>query len=258
MRHRRSRPVRLIPVLLPLLVLVACRDPAPVHVHAHLAPEFPLGELDIVAVPFSTERLLDSLERAASRRRPTFPELEARLRRFTPGSPEQPDTSLTVAWKTTRDSVTRMADRLRSMDRSAPSYREAYNRFRELYQRYTGRAAAREAALRAVLADDRRLAQDAGRAADSLRAWEREAYREFPRLADELVREAGRSVAQVETDSAGRATLELSRGDWWLSARFTHPENPFIEYRWNVPVRVAGLPFALPLTRVNAQPGWRH
>jgi hypothetical protein len=258
MRHRRSRPVRLISVLLPLLALVACRDPAPVHVQAQLAPEFPLGELDVVAVPFSTERLLDSLERAAPRRRPTFPDLEARMRRFTPGSPEQPDTSLTLTWKATRDSVARMADRLRSMDRGAPAYREAYNRFRDLYQRYTARAAAREAALRAVLADDRRLAQEAGRAADSLRAWEREAYREFPRLAESRVRQAGRPLARAETDSAGRATLELTPGDWWLSARFTHPENPFIEYRWNVPVRVAGLPFALPLTPANAQPGWRH
>ncbi len=258
----RHRPLLSALSILPVLSVLSlsCSSPTPVHVRTQLTADLPLAELDVVAVPFSPEEVLDSLASAASRPRPTFPALEDRLRRFRPGAPgeEQPDSSVIIAWMVTRDSVARLSARLSRMDRSSPAYKDEYRRFRDLYSRYTAREAAREAAVRRLLSDDRVLAAEAARAADSLRAWERQAYRDFPRVAEQRVRETGRAAVRGTTDSSGQLTLSLPSGDWWLNARFNDPENPFIEYRWNVPMRVAGLPFAIPLNRVNSDPGWRH
>jgi hypothetical protein len=249
-----------LPVLSALSALsVSCSSPTPVHVTTQIAAGIPLAALEVHAVPFSADQVLDSLAAASPRPRPAFPELEARLRQFRPGSPgEQPDSGLTITWMATRDSVARLSARLSRMDRSTAGYREEYRRFRDLYTRYSAREAAREAASRRLLSDDRVLAAAAARAADSLRDWERQAYRDFPEVAEARVAETGRPPVRGTTDSTGRVVLELPPGDWWLNARFNDPENPFIEYRWNVPLRVSGLPFAIPLSQVNAQPRWRH
>jgi hypothetical protein len=228
-------------------------------VRALLDHTLPLAGLEVAAVPFDADGLLDSLAAAAPTPRPEFAELEERLTQFRPRAiPGEPDSNLTAAWHATRDSVRRLVDRLERMDRASPEYAAGYTRLRDLYARFTARQAAREAALRRLLSEDRSLADRAARAADSLRAWERVAYRDFPRLADARVRAAGRTVARATTDSAGRVVFQLSRGPWWVYARFTDPENPFIEFRWNVAATAAGLPFGLPLSRATSDSRWRH
>jgi hypothetical protein len=163
-----------------------------------------------------------------------------------------------AAAEATRDSVLRLSAALRRMDRNAPGYREAYSRFRDLYARYSSREAARDNATRRTGTAERRLADQASRAADSVRAWEREAYRDFPRLAQERAGRTGRAPERISTDSSGRAALHLAAGDWWLSARLADPANPFLEYSWNVGFTTAGLPFGVPLSPANAVTRWRH
>ena len=242
--------------------LTACADPTPVRVSALLASGVPLRQFEIVALPFDPQGLLDSLAAAAPRPRPAFPELERRLAEYRPvvrdTVPDPRGLAAMLVAEATRDSVLRLSAALRRMDRTEPGYREAYNRFRDLYARYSSREAARETATRRADAADRRLADQASRAADSVRMWERVAYRDFPRLAQERAAATGRAPQRFSTDSAGRAALHLSAGDWWLSARLPDPANPFLEHYWNVAFRAAGWPFGVPLSPANAGTRWRH
>ena len=232
------------------------------YVRARLAADAPLSQLEVVALPFDPSALLDSLANAAPRPRPAFPELETRLRNYQAAdvaeTPDPASGSAAAASRATRDSVLRLSAALKRMDRAAPGYREAYAHFRDLYARYSAREAARENAARRDRSGERSLAEQATRAADSLRMWERVAYRDFPRLAVERTAATGRAPQRVSTDSAGRATLDLTRGGWWLSARLADPSNPFLEYHWDVGLTTAGLPFAIPLSPLNAETRWRH
>jgi len=243
-----------------MLLLSACRGPTPVHVRATFQPGVPLLGLEIAALPFDAEVLLDSLGRTAQAPRPGFPELEEQMRQYRRDDGRDDRTvepEVTAAWLATRDSVARLSESLRRMDRRGPGYRGAYARFRELYGRFAARAAARESGLRKLYGSDRNLAQRASRAADELRTWERDAYHAFPQLAG--ARAAGRPAQRASTDSTGAVHFDLRSGHWWLTARIPDPDNPFEEWHWNVPVTVtAGLPFAVPLLRVNATARWRH
>src|SRR5687767_13635617 len=170
-----------------LFAATACANPAPVHVRARLPATVPLAGIELVAVPFDPEALLDSLGDAARTPRPVFAELEARVRRYQAADPDAADVPVeqAVASPATRDSVLRLSAALRKMDRTTPAYRESYARFRELYARYSAREAARESAIRRERRSGPTLGEQAARAADSLRGWERLAYRDFPRLADQ-------------------------------------------------------------------------
>jgi hypothetical protein len=187
-----------------------------------------------------------------------FAELERRLRNYPAHGADSADTLQPVASTATRDSVLRLSAALRRMDRTAPGYRDAYARFRELYARYSAREAARENALRRQRTGGRSLAEQAALAADSLRRWERVAYRDFPRLAQARAEAAGREVQRGTTDSSGRVALALPSGRWWLNARLADSANPFLEHHWIVGLTTAGLPFGVPLSALNRKSRWRH
>jgi hypothetical protein len=213
--------------------------------------------LEILALPVNADLLLDSLAAAAPKPKPTFPRLEAEMAGYQAvyRAPSGPG----AAWEATRDSVTSLADTLRSMNRASVAYREAYGRLRGLYDRLSQRAAARDRTLHGEMREDRDLAQRAGRAADSLRRWEQVAYADFPtRLAD-AVRHAGRDVQQQVTDSLGLARLRLPAGRWWVQARARDASNPFEELYWNLPVTLTRLvPVVVPLSDRTARRRWRH
>src|SRR5260370_3239185 len=123
------------------VMLSGCRDRAPVHVHAFLAPGLPLGRLEIAALPFDPDRLLDSLARNAETPRPAFGDLEGRLLAYhrSEKRPSQPSPSIQSF--AVRDSVARRARELRNEDPRASGDKGAYARFRNLYTRYTTPAA---------------------------------------------------------------------------------------------------------------------
>src|SRR5580765_2498135 len=256
-----QHPFRVAPHRLPLvlLALTACADRAPVHIHVSLPSGVPVEGLEVSALPFNADRVMDSLAFVAETPSPSFPDLELRLRTYQRPGRVLPGGGPTTSWLAIRDSVARLARELKRQDRRASGYRESYARFRQLYMRYTAQEAEREKQVRGLFSEDLGLAAEATRASDSLRAWERTAYHDFPSLADQRVARLGRAVTRLETDSLGRAEAELPNGNWWVSARIPDPDNPFEEYRWNVAVRVtAGLPVALPLMRANASQSWRH
>jgi hypothetical protein len=240
------------------LVLVACTDgPVQVQVRATGEGEAALPGVEITALPYDPTRILDSLAALDSLPRPDFTSLEREVRAFEPPAFAKDDPAV-VALAATRDSVRRLADSLRAIGRTAPAYGTAYGRFRALYRRLVDRAAARDASLREVTADVRSLAERAGRAADSLRAWEQDAYGGYDSAAALALAASGRTALTATTGPDGWADFELPRGRWWLLLRLPHPENPFLEYRWRVPVVAAGFPFRVPLSSANWQVEWRH
>lgn len=220
--------------------------------------EEPIAGLEITALPFDSDRLFDSLAGAASTPKPAFPDLEAEWASYS--RPDERELrELGTSWGATRDSVGRLADSLTKVTPSSPGYAVAYGRLRQQYRRLAQRAAERDAALLERIGDDRQLALRATAAADTLRAWERDAYADFPALADSAMKRAGASWNRGVTNDAGVTHLVLAPGSWWLIARRPDPENPFAEYYWNVAVVVSGVgPSVVPLHSGNGTTRWRH
>jgi hypothetical protein len=231
---------------------------APVPVEARVTVAgLPVAGLEVTALPYDPIRLLDSLATAHDVPLPEFEALERELLSFT-AEPAARDDSIDLGVRATRDSAAALADSLRAVDRRSRGYAEAYQRFRRLYGRLIQRAAGREAARRGVRDPLRALALRAGRAADSLRAWEQDAYAGLDAAVALEEDRAGRGPVAGVTDATGRVTLMLPPGRWWLDARLEDERNPFAEHRWLVPVVTAGLPFRVPLSEATATTVWRH
>lgn len=238
-----------------------CTNDAELVVRFIRQPGIPLAGLEVTALPVNPDALLDSLTAAARRPRPEFARLEREMTSF--GGDDAPDTTGATpairAWDATRDSVESLADTLRAMDRASLAYREAYGRLRGLYDRLGQRAGERDRAMRGGLGGERDLALRVARAADSLRRWEQVAYAGFGDRLERAVRQSGRDVHQVPTDSTGAAHFTLPPGRWWIQARVRDPSNPFLERYWNAPVTLTGLvSVALPLLERTAVTRWRH
>ena len=229
-----------------------------IEVHASLQDGQPLAGIEIAAVPFDPDRILDSLTLASSTPRPSFPELEAELRAYRRPAENQIQ-DVGTAWRATRDSVRQLADSLNAVGTTSPGYARAYARLREQYRRLAQRAVERDVAFFERIGDDSRLAVRAAAAADSLRAWEQRAYAAFPAVADFALRHSGRSTHREIANEEGIADFALSPGPWWFIARTTDPNNPFSEYYWSVPavLRAVG-PIRIPLDRRNTTARWRY
>jgi len=217
----------------------------------------PIPGLEITALPFDAEAILDSLAAVSPAPRPTFPGLEAELAAYR--SPE--DDRLAEAsrpWLALHDSVSRLADSLNGMDRRGATYARSYARFRQLYARLQQRATERDRALEELRGEDVTLARRAQAASESLRVWERDAYSSYPEAAGEALDRRGQEAVRATADEDGVLHLELPPGNWWIVARRPDPENPFQEYFWNVPLTVGWLPVGVPLTERNTVRRWRH
>ncbi len=229
-----------------------------VEVYASLTEGEPIVGLEILFLPFDPDRITDSLARAASEPRPTFPELQAQMAAYRRPDAEQLY-EIGTSWRAARDSVRHLADSLNRLSPTAPGYGAAYERLRLQYRRLARSQAERDATFRERMGDDRDLALRASEAADSLREWESKAYAGFPALADSAVARSGREPQQGVTDAEGRLALVLEPGPWWLIARMRDEENPFSEQYWNVAVVMSSLgPRRIPLSESNSLHRWRH
>ena len=239
-----------------LTVLTACDHPTlVVTVSLH---EQPVAGLTVTALPFDPEAILESLAEAAEEPKPDFSDLEAALLQFVP-SDNAAIAAINAPWLALRDTITAAADSLQRTDRRTAAYAAAYDRFRNLYARFTLRTAERDRALEGLEGNDVRLARWAQAAADSLRDWERNAFAPYDSLAGEALVASERGIAVGVTDHDGGVELKLPAGLWWVVARVPDAANPFAEYHWNVAVRVNSLvPTALPLTVRGTTKRWRH
>jgi hypothetical protein len=241
-----------------LLGLSACDGDTELIVRAATDAAVPIVGLEVAALPFDPDQILDSLAAVATTPRPTFPDLEAEMLAYQRPQSDQVD-QVTRPWRALRDTAELLADSLNAADRSDPAYPAAYNRFRQLYQRLALRGAERDAALRRLNGDHRDLAQRAAAAAESLRTWEYETYSDYADVAAAALLREGRQVTEASTGPDGEARLTLPPGRWWVVARLTDPDNPFVEYYWSEPVTVTQmLPVRLPLGTGNRTRRWRH
>src|SRR5947208_16326571 len=129
MQDRFRVASRRLPLLLLLpLAFTACADRAPVRIRASLPSGVPAEGLEVSALPFDADRLLDSLASVAEAPKPSFPDLEQRLRAYRrPGRPLA-EQNLPAAWLAIRDSVARLAREWRREDRRARGSGEPYRR----------------------------------------------------------------------------------------------------------------------------------
>lgn len=241
-----------------MIGLFGCGDaPVPVGVRASLGSG-PLTGVTVIALPYDPQRLLDSLAAAYGRPAPAFPVLQAQMRAYHSPARIAGDDQATARWRGIRDTVQALADSLRRVDRRSPGYAAAYHRFRLLYRQLMRRSAERESARRDEIGPVRELAQRAARAADSLRAWERAAYAGFDSAAAGMAAAAGRAPTSARTDTTGWARFALRPGTWWLTLTVPDSANPFLEYRWVIPLYLGRFPVNVPLSAASARSGWRH
>ncbi|MCZ6918069.1 MAG: hypothetical protein O7I93_14930 [Gemmatimonadetes bacterium] len=233
------------------LLTAACGPQGTLEVRAYL-DHLPLANLEIVALSYDAQGILDSLAQEAGEPRPEFRELEAELRAF-----ERRDAdsivSLHSEWVEARRRVADLADSLSRVGPRSPGYAAAYARFRSAYNALSRDERALEQKMREDFGGDRALAARAAAAADSTRRWERTAFRDYATIVE------GQQQVTIRTDSLGHARVMLPKGAWWLVARRSDPGNPFMEFAWNVPVVVSPLvPVATPVSGRNVSVRWRR
>lgn len=247
---RRSSPILL------LMLAAACGDAAlTVRLSLH---HDEVVNAPISVVPFDPDAILDSLASAAPEPAPTFAKLEEVLFAFEP-SDDSALATINTPWLALRDSVASLSESLQTMDRTDPAYAAAYDRFRTQYARFTRRTAQRDQALANLDGNAVQLARWAQAAADTLRTWERGVFGAYDSLASHALLRSGLEAQTVNTDSHAAAQFTLTPGMWWLIVRLPDTKNPFLEYYWNIPVRVNGVvPTVLTLTERHMRHRWRH
>ena len=256
-RNRSLLPAPLLGLGAVLLLLVACDGRTEVLVRAIWDGSTAIPELEITALPFDPDHIMDSLAALAETRRPVFGDLELEMLAYLPPEDDRIE-QIGRPWRALRDTVQHLADSLNAIGRDAPGYATQYARFRQLYARLAQRAAERDDDLRRLGGSQLDLARRAQAAAESLRAWEYETFASYAEIAGSEVLRSGHDVVVGTTDHDGEALLELAPGRWWLIARYPDPENPFMEYYWNVPVTVSVAPVRLPFSQRNSVRRWRH
>ncbi len=239
--------------------VIGCFDgEAHLDVYALHHEDEPLVGVEIMALPFNPDQILDSLAHTGATAKPAFPELEAEMAAYV--RPEEAVVrGIGAGWLDAMDEVKHLADSLNRVSSSSPGYAAAYDRLRLQYRQLAQHAVERDREFREHMGDDRDLASRASSAADSLRRWENEVFVTFPELADSALARSGRSIQIGMTDDAGKVAFTLSSGRWWLIARWNDPDNPFTEHYWNVALRMSVLgPRKIQLYSNNSTTRWRH
>ncbi len=115
-----------------LLVLAGCSGEGEIVLTATLN-EVPLVGLEIVALPYDAQSLLDSLGRAAPTPRPDYAALEMELKDYQRKDSDSID-NLNAEWAEARSVVAELADTLNGMERGSAEYATAYIRLRTAHE----------------------------------------------------------------------------------------------------------------------------
>lgn len=251
-RHRPSRH-QMVSVLWMAVTLAVsgCDGEGRLKITVEHAAWGLMPDLEVWALPFDANALLDSLATHAPTPRPEFAELWNELQKYQRRDLAAESTFI-ADWHTARKGVKALSDSLLDAGRDSPGYDRDYARFRQLYRNLTTQEAALETEIETLTAGDETLADSAGAAAAALRQWESSTFADFDRLASEAAARTGRESVVLTTNEAGAAEVELPAGRWWLVARAPHPENPFVDLLWHVPTKVGRwLPVTTPLNGGN-------
>ncbi len=225
-----------LPIIL-LLALAACGGrevklevaiPGPDSVDA------PVAHLGFVALPYDRDSLLAILEAATPRPVAVTQALDSLFQAYRPAFVGYASAAYRLQALERRLGV--LHGRLDSLSRDSPAYDSLYRQFVAGSDSLTPLQRGRDEAQQRLA----RARATYSPAIDSLRArlaqWKDSAYRGYDSLTKTLGSGLGREPFGDSTDATGRATLHLSRGDWWIYARSWDTWDPNSEWYWNVKV----------------------
>lgn len=190
----------------------------------------PQANLPLDFLPFDRDSVFDALDAAAETPRPEMgEELQAASDRVFSLQAEWREAE--TEWSETRDELRNLRARLDQIDPRDPDYRSLYDQFGQLEGREAQLDRQRKAAFDSFTAaqDEVSTRLDSFRVA--LESWEDDAYSGYYDIEMELL--DGRDVIADTTNDAGRATVSIPGGDWWVTTRAPVLEG---ELYWNVPV----------------------
>lgn len=190
-----------------------------------------MPDLELVALPYDRDSVLQSLEAKATPRPHTreldslFAEWRTPFVRFARASYRSQQLG---------DSLALLRRRLDSLPRNAPEYQALYSRFGALTDSLS---VATDSTEPARLELDRKRKTLLPRI-DSLRrlvsAWENSTFQRYDSIVRALA--GSREPVAARTGPDGRATLSLTKGRWWIYAWAWDEGDPYSRWYWNVPV----------------------
>ena len=206
-------------------VRVSIPDPA--------STETPAAGVDIVALPYDRDSVLESLDARAHSPRPDTAELDSLFARFR--GPFTAYTAMSYAEGALRDSLRLLRSRLDSLPRSAPDYPVMSAHYARLSDSL-GRVQSRAQHARAAL--DRARAEFVSRSESlrsAIRHWEDSTYQGYDSIVENLDRARRRKPVTDTTDATGWAHFTLAPGAWWIHARAWDTSDPNSQWYWNIP-----------------------
>lgn len=190
----------------------------------------PQANLPLDFLPFDRDSVFDALDAAAETPRPEMgDELQTASDRVLSLQAEWREAE--TEWSETRDQLRNLRERLDRIDPRDPDYRSLYDQFGQLEGREAQLDRQRKAAFDSFTAAQDEVSTRLDSFRVVLESWENEAYSGYYDIEMELL--DGRDVIADTTNNAGRATVSLPGGDWWVTTRAPVLEG---ELYWNVPV----------------------
>jgi len=186
--------------------------------------ETPVPGLQVIFLPYDRDSLVRAFEAKAPTPRPHTKELDSLFREFAAPYREF------IRIATVVDRLRRERDSLtQALGTAAAGPRLA------AITDSIGRLTPAETAANATL---KRTRERLGPAIDRLRSdatkWESDTYRDYQSAVRGLgIRSFANPVADT-TDALGWATIALTNGTWWATARSIDPGDPYREWYWNV------------------------
>jgi len=221
-----------------LLAVAACRGGREVQIEVAIpgpdSVDAPVAHLQLVALPYDRDSLLQSFEARSARPAGPARQLDSLFTRF-----RQPF-GVYAAAAYRLQSLDRAQERLKlrldSLPRSSPAYDSLYRAFAAGMDSIAAARRQRDDAQRELALARAKLSP----AIDSLRQlmarWEDSTYRGYDSITKALGSVLGREPIADSTDAEGKARLWVPRGRWWIYARSWDAWDPYSEWYWNVPV----------------------
>ena len=195
--------------------------------------ETPLPGIVIVALPYDRDSILTTLEQRAATKRPHTQTFDSLFQAFR--GPFL--TFARAAWQV--EQATRLRDTLiarrgatapgspgaKELDARVRALDDSLERLRpELERARTALGAARDTLWP-------RIEEVRG----ETKRWEATTYAGYDTIVRTLTRDRLRQGVADTTGATGWATLRLTPGTWWITARSPDPQDPNLEWYWNVP-----------------------
>lgn len=195
--------------------------------------ETPLPGIEVAALPYDRDSILQVLERRAPTGRPHTRELDSLFQAF-----RGPFLAFArAAWdvEQARRAHDSLAVRLRAAPVGAPGTRELTLMLRRASDSLLRLGPQLERARNALgLARDT-LWPRIERLQAEVRRWESSAYAGYDTIVRGIVRDRLKLGIADTTGADGWASLTIGSGKWWLYSRSPDPRDPNAHWYWNVP-----------------------